>query len=167
LTEGHGFVYGLFSFGLLFKKIVPIIKNQAVNLQTITIMKWQRVYCFLVVLLLILPAKIFSQQQMPRYAQNSPHTLNLSPFLLGKSNIGVGYSTEKKDLQHTRFALDKQAAYKASPLISCKPEVIGGGFYTSHLPFFCKKELQIEKATYVPLRFRLGSLDYVNKLEGK
>lgn len=42
-----------------------------------------------------------------------------------------------------------------------------GSFYTQHFGFFCRKELQIEKSVKIPLRFRLGSLDQCNYLEGK
>ena len=37
----------------------------------------------------------------------------------------------------------------------------------SHWGIMCIGEYKLEKKTGVPFRFRLGSLDYVNKLEGK
>ncbi len=37
----------------------------------------------------------------------------------------------------------------------------------AHWGFMCVGEYKLEQKTGVPLRLRLGSLDYVNKLEGK
>ncbi len=44
---------------------------------------------------------------------------------------------------------------------------IGSDYYTQHFGFFCQKELQLEKMTHIPFRFRLGSLEQTNFLEGK
>ena len=40
-------------------------------------------------------------------------------------------------------------------------------FYISQIGFFCTKELQVEKLTKIPFRFRLGSVQYTDALEGK
>ena len=37
----------------------------------------------------------------------------------------------------------------------------------AHWGFMCIGEYKLEQKTGIPLRVRLGSLDYVNKLEGK
>ena len=39
--------------------------------------------------------------------------------------------------------------------------------YSKNLAFFCRTELQLEKRTKIPFRFRLGSMEYVDALEGK
>jgi hypothetical protein len=59
---------------------------------------------------------------------------------------------------------------RAIPVIkkdSARIKVISPGFYSGQIGFFCKKELLLDKLTSVPLRFRLGSLEYVNWLEQK
>lgn len=40
-------------------------------------------------------------------------------------------------------------------------------YATCRYGFFCRQELRIEKATKIPLRIRLGSLEQCNYYEGK
>jgi len=146
--------------GLNFKKIVPIIKNQAVNLQTNGLMKSQRAYQFLVVFVLILPVTIFSQQQMPLFAQKTPHKLNTWAALNARENQQNNCST-------TLFMTNEAPRpFTINPFLF-RVEGVSADFTIQKLPFFCKKEFLFEKNTSIPLRMRLGSLDYVNKLEGK
>ena len=139
-----------------FEKIGPNIKNQAVNLHTNKIKLLQRLNIILVVLLM-LTGKIFSQQQLSDSshlfykAGNIIHTLN------NESNFYKSFSSE---------ILNKNYSNHKNQIV-LKTQSIDQGFYHNNLGFFCKKEIQLEKISLVPLRFRLGSLDYVNWLEGK
>lgn len=82
-------------------------------------------------------------------------------YKTGKVAIGYLQETKKKEPVQPVYI---RPGFYSSPA-SCN--VIGANFYTSHFGFFCKQELQFEKATKIPLRFRLGSLQYNDYLERK
>lgn len=45
--------------------------------------------------------------------------------------------------------------------------LISPNYYTQNFGFFCKKELQFEKVTKIPFKFRLGSVQQCDWMEGK
>ena len=177
----------------VFEKIGPNIKNQAVNLHTKERNMPQRINIILVVLLM-LTGNIFSQDASCIQSQHiytkeiktgrqlcvsSKHAECIKKIKPGDYvKLSINYEVLKnfnyENQLRLAYQLDSNTREKVirdSSKISAPGFLltapIQSSFYTQHLGFFCKKEIQLEKITSVPLRFRLGSLDYVNRLEGK
>jgi hypothetical protein len=118
----------------------------------------QRFFIFLVVHLLLLNGEIIAQGPVYKTQRFSigwerlPKTSQL--------NIGKNYNSQGINFFSGQNFFKNSLDFGQNPVLS-------GNFYFKQLSFFCRSELKIENAIALPLRFRLGSLEYVNFLEGK
>ena len=136
------------------KKFSPLHKNNAVNLKINKIMTTQRLYSFLVVFLLMFFGTCFGQSPAGHFsAPKASDTAEYNKFI--SSEFANFFNKPSISFQ----------AISTPKIISIK--MVSASFYTSQLGFICKKELQMDKLTPIPFRFRLGSLAYVNYLEQK
>lgn len=51
--------------------------------------------------------------------------------------------------------------------VNTSVKTVPSTLYFNSIGFFCQKELQVEKALKLAVKFRLGSVDYTDELEGK
>lgn len=70
-----------------------------------------------------------------------------------------------KPIAKLSISINNLEKYSPNNLIAFS--VIPENYYTQHFGIMCKKELSIEKVIKIPFRFRLGSLQQCNYLEGK
>lgn len=73
-----------------------------------------------------------------------------------------------------KFFLPGQAQLKTvefvrvNPSFSLKPVfLVRPDFISRNQGIICQKEWQLQKLTSIPIRFRLGSVEYTDKMEGK
>ena len=130
-------------------------------------MNSQRACQFLVVLLLIFPSEMFSQQQIPRIEQKNPHRTGMSKDFASFSPMWQKLNTMNAWYSGDQQPLIKMPIGGTTWIKDYRPPFQLATNFVSTLPFFCKSERQFEKNTSIPLRFRLGSLEYVNRLERK
>jgi hypothetical protein len=134
---------------------------------------------FAFLLIQLIQGKILGQKDCPEVKQtksrlvcdgSSWNTIALKGIDTTKLRLPINYNTLlnfdfEKLLRLDYTGKDTVIKKTASPLFLFKPSSLPS--YNSHLGFFCKQELQLHKITSVPLRFRLGSLEYVNWMEQK
>ncbi|HWR32865.1 MAG TPA: hypothetical protein VN451_05045 [Chitinophagaceae bacterium] len=130
----------------------------------------QRFISFLVVWLLMFNGKIFAQINPWDYHYGPPDQHKIIQENIKRINA------EK----HTIFQIkaDNYAFILWKHEDITRPGCFGGTqsvgeiikpttYIKDGIGWFCKKELQLDKITHLPVRFRLGSLDYVNWMEQK
>lgn len=113
----------------------------------------QRISFFLVVFLLMFGTGSFAQDKYSFCLRPDQKDLVL------RNDTRIFFT--KNQLLYDQYKQGEilSTAYVAKP--------VAANYYTRFMGLFCRKEWQLEKAVSLPLRFRLGSLEYVNWMEGK
>lgn len=123
----------------------------------------QRKKTFLVVCFSILTLPLWAQPGVPVLLINK----GLDRALPLEKEVTLIHLAPLWKFYHLEEYQAANRAYVFVPPGDIVRDIYGGGSYMSNPGYFCRKEVEIERMTHLPLRFRLGSLQEVNHLEGK
>lgn len=130
----------------------------------------QRFYSLFVAVLLMFPGLVFCQQmaenEIVSEAAEQNQNKNGIVFLLNE----IRSSEVPQNLRISRIVAfrDVICGFPVRPKnVFNKHSIISPSYYPASLGVICRMEWQLEKAIKMPVRFRLGSQDYVDRLEGK
>lgn len=97
-------------------------------------------------------------------------------FLLLFSNIATAQIGLKLDAFRSNFVIETPQIVNTETVYPSLLEIFSTSTPLSQTPkaycyddlaFFCKLEVELEKTSQFPVKFRLGDVDYVDYLEGK
>jgi hypothetical protein len=118
----------------------------------------QRAFGIVVVLIFLLNGEIFAQEKFLKKISYA-HVLSLKASEF--TSITYYRNSRLSSMQNDPIASSINLNYPF------KLQPVSADYYCKGLGFICQNEWRFEKATKLPLRLRLGSLAYVDQMEGK
>lgn len=89
-----------------------------------------------------------------------PELRQSSPLSIPHTSLGYG-------LKQLTLFLPFVSQPQLPPLTEMVPNKLPQAWSYTDLAFFCRLEVKLEKAAKLPIKFRLGEVQYVENMEGK
>jgi hypothetical protein len=109
---------------------------------------------------IILTNTLQAQKLLLEPSAATPHSIIGASSAIGGSSTWNAVAFQPKNI-----SMAGSSATDCTNYDGLRP--LSADYYQKNIGIFCKMEWSFEKYTRLPLRFRLGSLEYVNHLEGK
>ena len=127
----------------------------------------ERFFCLVVVLIFLSCGEFFGQSNPVEKIFNKDTTVYFSRYIpdFRQNNVKLSDTLTNPSFTKPIFNPTILPVKPLSYILLLNP--FQKTSYRQPLGFFCRKEWQFEKTTSIPLRIRLGSLEYTDYLEKK
>ena len=127
----------------------------------------ERFFCLVVVLIFLSCGEFFGQSTPVEKIFNKDTTGYYGKYTpdFRQNNVKLSDSLTGRPIKYIIYNATILLGKPLSNILLVNP--LQKNSYQQSLSFFCRKEWQFEKVTSIPLRIRLGSLEYTDYLEQK